>query len=182
MILANDSYLSAAELSDALRQLSEADLIRLYKIAGWYIGGTSMQIDDLVHEAIVRAMEGTRRCPRDLHIITFLFKTMESIASAEREKYDTKAVQNPKDPEDLPDKASTPELQVIDMEERQEHIEALLGNDQEALMVLMRINDGYGPEEICEICEIDKTRYATIRRRIRRAIERRESGGDYDEQ
>ena len=85
-------------------------------------------------------------------------------------------------PGDMPDKADTPELQVMGAEARQKRIDTLFGDDEEAMMVLMSRYDGYEPNEICKICEIDRTRYASVLRRIRRTMERQELEGGNDEQ
>src|SRR5690242_9947336 len=61
--------------------LSERDLLRLKAIARLYARGLTGGLTwaDLLHEAVARALAGTRRCPEDVEIVPFLAGVMRSL-------------------------------------------------------------------------------------------------------
>lgn len=73
--------LSVQEMNEALSSLSDADLIRLDRIAKRYCRGR-INPNDLVQQAFVAALDGSRNCPRDIGVIAFLAGTMRSLASS----------------------------------------------------------------------------------------------------
>jgi hypothetical protein len=87
-----DEYLSAAEVMAAYNALSDDDKIRLIAIERRYLGGTSHQCvgennqsKSLFNEALYRTLIGERHCPRNLSLVAFLAKTMQSISFHDRE-------------------------------------------------------------------------------------------------
>jgi hypothetical protein len=79
-----ESVLPVAEVTDGIRNLSDADKYRL-KRASQYLGDAGARPPaDLRHEAIRRAIAGSRKCPRYLPVVAFLIGTMRSIAHADR--------------------------------------------------------------------------------------------------
>ena len=76
------STLSRDEIEKAIRSLSDADSIRLQKVARYYCHRRSHHHpDDLLQEAFERAIDGSRNCPRHVDIVRFLAQAMRSIAS-----------------------------------------------------------------------------------------------------
>ena len=75
------SHLSPAEIEAAINQLSQADFSRLRKLAGLRSRELPIRADDLLQEAFVRALAGSRKCPRHVGIIRFFDGAMHSIAS-----------------------------------------------------------------------------------------------------
>jgi hypothetical protein len=76
--------LSAADVTDGIRNLSDGEQIK-FKRASQYLGGAGARPPaDLRHEAIRRAIAGSRKCPRHLPVVAFLIGTMRSIAHADR--------------------------------------------------------------------------------------------------
>src|SRR3954469_15453771 len=61
--------------------LSERDLLRLKVLARLYARGLTGGLTwaDLLHEAVARALEGTRRCPEGVEIVSFLAGVMRSL-------------------------------------------------------------------------------------------------------
>lgn len=176
--------LSIAELRAALDALSEPDLVRLRKIARIYAGGTNLEPDDLLQEAVLRALNGNRTCPKGVALLTFLANAMRSIAWAARER--TKSDPVAQASEDVTDEASTasqvgtpgrsPEEDIIAREEQKRGQDALLdlfGDDEQALQMLMGDLDDLPAEEVRTMWNMDKKTYASTRRRIRRKIERK---------
>src|SRR5262245_45420892 len=75
------SVLTQVELKRSIAGLSAADWLRLHKVARAFCRGAAFDADDLLQEALQRALEGTRHCTRTLEIVPFLAGVMRSIAS-----------------------------------------------------------------------------------------------------
>ena len=77
MILARREVATTEESVAALRQLSDDDLRRLEQLARLrVIGLHAVDWRDLLHEAIARLLDGSRRWPRDVSLVVFLRETM----------------------------------------------------------------------------------------------------------
>lgn len=173
--------LSPEEMRAALDSLPAAELIRLGRIARRYSGLTSLEPDDLLQEAVVRALDGTRRCPREVNVSAFVIGIMKSLASAGRksvavartEGIDGEAVM-PAVGAHVVNPGPTPE-DVIDQAHRRKQIDALFylfRDDPDALLGLMAWMDTETIAEAQEATGFDATRMNTVRRRIRRTVER----------
>lgn len=78
------SVLSVTEVTDSIRSLSDTEKYRL-KRASHYLSCAGVRpAADLRHEAVRRAIAGTRKCPSGLEIVPFLIGVMRSIAFADR--------------------------------------------------------------------------------------------------
>jgi hypothetical protein len=80
----DEAVLSVAEATARLQALSEAEALLLKKASGYLSYGGARSPRDLRQEAFKRTLAGSRKCPRDLPIVPFLFGVMRSIASADR--------------------------------------------------------------------------------------------------
>jgi hypothetical protein len=81
------SHLSIAEARVRLTRLARVELIRLGGLAGCYAVGLGRDaLDELLGEAITRALEGRRAWPKDLAAVPFLAGVMRSIADEWRSK------------------------------------------------------------------------------------------------
>lgn len=79
-----ESSLSVADVTEGIRNLSDGEQIK-FKRASQYLGGAGARpAAELRHEAIRRAIAGSRKCPRHLPVVAFLIGTMRSIAHADR--------------------------------------------------------------------------------------------------
>lgn len=129
----------------------------------------------------MRALAGSRRCPRDTPPVLFLGNAMKSIVSADRE---SRALQPPSSSLsatgteglvlNLPSLEPSAEETLIgrhDYAARLAALEALFEDDEEAQMVLMSDMDELDAATICEMQGWSRTQLATIRRRIRRRID-----------
>lgn len=58
-------------IEDAVRAFSDADWVRLKRTAQRY-AISPLESDDLIQEAIMRALAGTRKCPKDVDVARFL--------------------------------------------------------------------------------------------------------------
>ena len=165
-----------------LHQLSDDDLRRLDQVARIRALGLHA-VDwegDLLHEAIGRMLDGRRRWPRGLPLVTFLVQTMRSIASDYWRRLDNPTVR----PEsefvgegemdggivgNAPDVTMQPEHRTI-AGETLAALEALFSADADALAVIDGMASGKSPREIQEENGMDATRYASTQRRIRRRV------------
>jgi DNA-directed RNA polymerase specialized sigma24 family protein len=173
--------LSTDELREAFR-LTPVERARLIMAARSLISGTDYRPEDLVSEAIVRALDGTRSCPRSVAPTTFLFNAMKSIASAAWEARSLRprivSMDEPeagKVVEVVRDPSGSIEDRLVAREDTSRRVEALMElfkEDQDALCVVMGDLDDLEAEEIRGVCGLDEKAYHTVRRRIRRKIER----------
>ena len=171
------------ECAEALRRLSDEDYERLEKIARLrVIGLHAVAWRELLHDAIVRLLDGTRRWPRDVPLVVFLRETMRSIASDHWRRLDGPVVVAESEMgadgdadggavASAVDETVQPE-QRASAEETIRRIEGAFGGDGEALRVLAATASGRSPREIQQEIGIDETRYASTLRRIRRRLRR----------
>lgn len=178
------ALLSDAELRAAIEALSDADFIRLGKIAAAYAAGLPVEPEDLLQKALRRALDGTRSCPRDVPVLVFLTGAMKSIASSERGKSASDPLFRAGDiPLSQTSGAPDPETALSaaqDQAEAARQVNAVLDlfrDDQPAQLVLMGEMEGLSADDIRAMGEMNKTTYASVRRRIRRKIEREQAQG-----
>jgi DNA-directed RNA polymerase specialized sigma24 family protein len=81
----SDGFLSAEEVTAAAKALPAADKQKLNDIEKVRRRGTGYGPGQLLHEAMCRIWLGDRKCPRNVHVMAFLVKTMQSIAYHDRE-------------------------------------------------------------------------------------------------
>ncbi len=78
---AGGEVLSPAELSATIEKFSELDWLRVKKAALRFYGRSGGDWEDLQNEALVRALDGRRKCPKGVQVVTFLGNVIRSIAS-----------------------------------------------------------------------------------------------------
>ncbi len=169
----------------ALRRLSDDDLCRLQQLARIrVIGLYSVDWQDLLHEAITRLLEGSRRWPQDVPLIVFLRETMRSIASDHWRRQEKAVVVEEssfgvdKDTDtgygvvtNAVDPLASPE-RWVSASETLARIEDVFRDDDDALRVMVGMASGKSPREIQEESNMNQTRYASTQRRIRRRLAR----------
>ena len=183
MTLARRDVATTAESAEALRRLSDDDLRRLQQLARLrVIGLHAVDWRDLLHEAIARLLDGSRRWPRDVDLVVFLRETMRSIASdywrrlempvvvaqselAVDEETGEGVVDNAIDPLASPER-------LVSAAETLARIEEAFEGDEDALKAMAGMAMGKSPKEIQEEAGLDETRYASTQRRIRRRLAR----------
>lgn len=171
---------SRDEIVEAIRALSDADWVRLRKVANLY-ARPSITADDLLQEAFARALDG-RRCPRHVDVVRFLAEAMRSIAHGEQEKVANRlalvSVDAEADRETVlaqADPAGSAEEQRL----AAEHAHAiraalftLFEDDPVARDILEGLMEDLTAEEIRELTDLDATAYASKRKLIRRRIDK----------
>ena len=169
------------ECAAALEQLGDGDLRRLDEVARIRAAGLGpLEGRDLLNEAIARMLEGRRQWPREVRLDVFLLETMRSIASEHRRRRGSSPVvaeselrtdsQNTDGAVAMAGDASmAPEIRTV-AAETLGRIEALFSDDADAQAVVAGKAAGMTPAEIQKEQSMDKTRYATTLRRIRRGV------------
>ena len=174
--------LSVEELQAAISAFSQQDRLRLRKAACLFCGGTGYEWQDLYQEAVVRALEGARCCPQAVKPTVFLANAMRSIATESRKSIARHpqtislaatgtegGVLNVSDP--------TPTAQDVRIARDTcaaavAALEALFEDDGDAWMVVQGDIEGQDADAIRSMMGWNLTQYATVRRRIRRNIEK----------
>src|SRR5262245_59043354 len=81
----SEQFASPLEAQEAIRALSKADLAKLMVIARFFAQLPSIRsvldAKDLLHDAILKTVDGTRRWNRRVSIVRHLDRVMESDAS-----------------------------------------------------------------------------------------------------
>ena len=175
---------SPSESADALSQLSDADLRRLERIARLRtIGLNDLDWQDLLHDAVTRLLDGSRRCPRGLSLVVFLRETMRSIVSDHWRRRSARPIlleaELPRAEdgkpsgilENAPDLKTNPERAAA-AAETLASVEEVFREDPEAMLVIVGMANGQSPDEIQKEANMNPTRYATTQRRIRRKLAR----------
>lgn len=177
--------LDLEEMRQAIAGLTTVELVRLRKAGRIYAVGLACDVDDLLGEAVAAAIAGNRRCRRDMMIVPFLVGAMRSIASKTRvsakragEVISLDATGTDGRPMVAPPISHEPDVETLWLREedrklRIEALEELFADDEDALLMIWADLEETPKEEIKMQHDIDDKAYATIRRRIRRKIERR---------
>jgi DNA-directed RNA polymerase specialized sigma24 family protein len=170
-----DDHLSRSEIYS---KLSNADILRLSEIARLYARRSPMTPDELLNESVMAALSGSRKCPRNVPLIAFLARTMQSIVFNEKRKESSllrqESVKNnlANDPAlSLPDERPTP-LETVEAISEIEALFTPFEHDNDVKMLLMGLQDGCSPDEICEIAGWDRKTYGTVRKRLRRGVDK----------
>lgn len=169
-------HLSTSEIRTKLENLTEPDILRLGATGERYAWQCPMDGNDLLNEAITRALSGERKCGRDTPFIAFLVMAMKSIAFDERRKVNLIPIEEPIDEDPAHDplfsvasKEQTP-LNAVETESEVDALYKVFRNDENVTMLLMGLHDGLSPEEICKLENWSIKTYNTIRKRLRRGI------------
>jgi len=178
-----EAALSATEVADGIRCLSDADILRFKRASQYLSYGGARPPADLRNEAIRRAADGTRKCPRNLPIVVFLFGVMRSIASADRKAIRraptltvvskggsaASTLLDGVDPRRSPEDLIIQEEQVGELKRR---VLDLFKNDLVAHTLAEGLVDGIEGRELKELVGLSDREFATKRRFVRRRIDK----------
>jgi len=163
--------LRADEIGPAFDGLSQDDKLKLYAVEAILRRGTGLGKGDLLREAICRALDGERNCPRDVPFMAFLVMTMKSIASHARKK-DRRTVlrADPPEPASMDGSATTTVPSSEDamvvapvLAEIHAHFE----DDEEATLVLMGWAEELRGKALREATGLDQAALDYAAKRIR---------------
>lgn len=164
-------HLRTDEIGPAVDGLSRDDKMKLDTIEAIRRRGTGFGKGELLREALCRALEGERKCPRDVPMMAFLAMTMKSIASHDREqRRRVVTMADPPEPAqaDAPDPplVPSPEDEVIAASVLRE-IYAHFENDEEAALVLIGWADGLRGKALRDATGLDQAGLDYAAKRIR---------------
>lgn len=181
----NAADLDRDELEEAIGQFSNADWSRIRKAAQLY-AIYPVEPDDLVQEALSRAINGSRKCPKGVSVVRFIAEAIRSIAHGELNKVENQreevSVQDDTIADQgmlaLKDPSLTAEERMISNEEAkgtEDRLLELFKDDDEAQLIVHGMLTGTEGEELREATALSETSFASkrrfVRRRINRAIE-----------
>jgi RNA polymerase sigma-70 factor (ECF subfamily) len=164
-----ESSSAPRDIGWAIRTLSDADLLRLRALASLrargLVGGITWS--DLLHEAIVRALDGSRHWPPNVPLVAFLAGIMRSLRDEhwQRARREVRMAATAGEATQAADPervyAATQTLAAIDR---------LFADDAIALKIVAGLAHGLAADEIRRLYGLSETEYDTARRRIRRAL------------
>jgi DNA-directed RNA polymerase specialized sigma24 family protein len=127
----------------------------------------------VLHEAIARALDGSRKWPPHVPILAFLSGIMRSICDDHwrRARRELEVFVHNENLLDLcvPDAAAAPERAVAAAQSLAA-IDRLFAADPLALKIIAGLAEGLTPTEICKRYGISERQYDTTRRRMRRSL------------
>lgn len=180
-------------IDDALSSLSDVDMLRLRRIAVQYSLPSRYTPDELLSQMFCNILDGSRKYKKGIHILAFLVKTMQSLVSSDCKSQKRK-------PEckldlDAPGKqeasidssgnvGQSPEDLLI-LKDSTAHIKRtvlkLFNDKPDVKDVVEAIMEHMSRSEIQELTGLDDTGYDTIRRYIRRRLQKTFPEGWKDE-
>lgn len=186
-VASQDEYATKEEVIDTLERLSQADFLRLRKIARLYSFGKEDDLMDLVQESIRRMLSGTRRWhksgPEAISFNTFIAGVIKSVADYENKRGTHKGISLVVSETDVPNYNSETNLieshpafddSIVERElvakEKMQEIESLFLDDERALAVIMGWADGIRPSEIQDMFDMTKTQYDSAVKKVNRRM------------
>jgi DNA-directed RNA polymerase specialized sigma24 family protein len=174
------SSLSQSEVALRLAALPVAERMKLVLAAKGLARNTGWSAEELLQEAMTRMLAGTRSLPAEVSVVAALYNAMKSVASGVRKSSEGRIAGGSYDIDGAADEQSVvrgitstgsvdPESAAIASADA-EALYRQFAEDEHAQLVMLSLAQGMTREEICVDLKIDSTRYATIRRRLRRAF------------
>lgn len=178
-----EAVLSVTEVINGVKHLSDADALRFEKGSQRLSYGGARPPGDLRNEAIRRAAAGTRKCPRDIPIVVFLYGVMRSIASADRKALDrspklavvpregstARNLLEGKDPRLSPEDRMIQEEEIAAIRKK---VLDLFEDDVVAQTLVDGIMSEMEGSELRELVELNEGDFTTKRRLVRRRIDK----------
>ena len=164
------------DVSAALGALSDDDLLRLRVLARLRARGLPGGVawSDLLHEAVLRALEGTRRWPPDVPLLAFLAGIMRSLCDEQWRRRRREGLvpqqENAMTKMQADMTSDTDPERVYAAAEALAAVDRLFVSDTVALKVIAGLTNGLGAEEIQQHYGLSVVEYDTARRRMRRAL------------
>jgi RNA polymerase sigma-70 factor (ECF subfamily) len=167
---------TTVDVARAIAALSDADLVRLRALARLWTRGLPGHLgcSDVLHEAIARALDGSRKWPAGVPILAFLSGVMRSICVDQwRREQRESAVLVRDGAATAGDAAARDPERMLAAAQRLAAITRLFAGDPAALKIIAGLAEGLTPAEICARYAMSECEYDTTRRRMRRALLRR---------
>ncbi|MGX9945717.1 RNA polymerase sigma factor [Bradyrhizobium denitrificans] len=170
---------TVADAAAAIEALSETDLVRLKALAQLWSRGLPGGIGwtDVLHEAILRVLDGSRVWPLGVPILAFLSGVMRSLCHDYWRR--VRSEQRLLVSRDDPGQHSVPSDPVDELADTERVAVAVAGlaevfrlfaGDRVVLQIIDGLANGLTAREICRAYGISAIDYDTARRRMRRAL------------
>jgi RNA polymerase sigma-70 factor (ECF subfamily) len=169
----------AVDIGHALRALSDEDLVRLKALARLWSRGLPGGLGwvDVLNEAIVRTLDGSRHWPPGVPLLAFLSGVMRSICDDHWRRVRQEAgwlVQ----PQDVPhagpsagDAEAPPDPErVLAAAQALASVNQLFASDAAALKIIAGLAEGLTAREICRLYDLTERDYDSARKRMRRTL------------
>lgn len=173
----DEAVYTPEEMCAIIGDLSKDDIKRLALYAA-RLANTLPGADpeDLLHNALLKASLGERRCPRDAAPITFLGNVMRSeLSNLRRKSRQTEAIgDQEQDSEGVDD--DSPEARVERMDELKhamEEVQQAFGDDTRPMLVFEGRAEGLSRDEIRDLLGLDQVAYESLEKKIRRFMNKR---------
>ncbi len=169
----------AVDFARALQALPDADLVRLRALARLWSRGLPGGLGwaDVLNEAIVRTLDGTRHWPPEVPLLAFLSGVMRSICDDHwrRVRYESGWLVRRQDVSDAgvsgEETESPPDPErVLAAAQALASVNQLFAADPPVLKIIAGLAEGLAPGEICRLYAMTEREYDTARRRMRRAL------------
>ena len=162
------------EAREAIANLQPADHTKLLLIARCFararLRNTIVEPHDLLHDAVVKTLDGRRRWNRRVDILKHLDRVMESDAGHVAAQRDGRRVEPLTEGQrELPTQEPDPE-RSLQSRKQLDDLYAPFGEDPPARRVLHLKSDGLSASEIRCKLGMGKTQYETVTKRIRRRL------------
>jgi DNA-directed RNA polymerase specialized sigma24 family protein len=171
---ATDALDSAAAVSCALASMSGVDLLRLQALARLRARGLPPGLvwSDLLHEALARALDGSRQWPPGVSLLVFLAGVMRSLCDeAWRRRRREVGVVTDVEAAGWTVACPAPDQErTIAAGEAIAAIYRLFSGDQTALRIVSGLAEGLSAEDIRTKHGLSSLAYDSARRRMRRAL------------
>jgi RNA polymerase sigma-70 factor (ECF subfamily) len=168
---------TTVDAARAIHALSDTELVRLKALARLWSRGLPGGLGwaDILNEAIVRVLDGSRPWPPQVPLLAFLSGVMRSICDDQWRKARRELLARngdgcaPGTPSEEPAAASDPERTLAAAQALAE-VNRLFAADPSALKVIAGLAEGLTPGEICRTYEMTELEYDTTRKRMRRKL------------
>ncbi|MHB1100529.1 MAG: sigma-70 RNA polymerase sigma factor region 4 domain-containing protein [Burkholderiales bacterium] len=174
---------SRDEIDRAFHELSEGDLSRLRKIAGYYAWPRRLDAEELVQEALRRVLDGGRVWPNTIDFVRFLAGVMKSVSHGEIKRrmeqpvlvalVNHGAAEQGVDPPDSVPNAEECLIAEGELAEMKKAVLDLFNDDPVAQVIVEGTMENLPAEELQNLTGLDPTAYASKRRLIRRRIDKK---------
>ena len=161
----------------AIEELSDTDYVKLMLIARGFVRkrlrDNLLDANDLLHDAVLKTLEGQRRWNRQVTIVQHLDRVMESDSGHEAERRRARASRPlPENAAEPAGREASPENRMLIRDELREAL-ADFAEDRMAMDLIQLKARGYSSSEIQRELGMDKRQYDTTSKRIRRRVARR---------
>lgn len=175
-----ETVFSVDEIKVKLCTLSNADAVRLQRIA-YYYSKDRLNSDDLLFRAFEKALSGERNCPRNIGVMMFMRGIIRSLASSEFKALKRSPVisendlchDDGNDPTPIEHPSLEPSAEeTLVLAENVAAILCLFNDDEIARIMIEGIMEEMDAKELQELTGLDCTAYESKRKKIRRRIDK----------